>query len=107
MKHESKTLLESYIRTRRFGNLAYQKKDPLRLLSHMYYILVKSQNWRKDNLSKRDTTTDPLCTKFGENREAAHHFISECPAYATVRLDIFCFPYISLTNIITNFGPEN
>ena len=73
----------------------------------MYYILVKSQNWRKDNLSKRDTTKDPLCKKFGENREAAHHFISECPAYATVRLDIFGFPYISLSNIITNFGPEN
>ena len=81
---------------------AHQKKDPLRLLTHMY----TGQNWLKDNLSKRDINTDPICTSCRENRETANHFISECPAYATVRLEIFGVPYISLSDIITNFGPE-
>jgi hypothetical protein len=45
-------LIKEHIFKRR---LAYQKKDPLRLLTHMY----TGQNWLKDNLSKRDATTDP------------------------------------------------
>ena len=68
--------------------------------------MYTGQNWLKDNLSKRDINTDPLCTKCQESRETAHHFISECPAYATVRLELFGVPYISLADIITNFGPE-
>ena len=102
MKNESKTPLESYIKRCGVNKLIYRKKDSLRLITHMF----TGQNWLKDNLSKRDATTDPICTNCGEERETAQHFIGECPAYATVRLEIFGVPYISLVDIINNFGPD-
>ena len=102
MKNESKTPLESYIKKCGVNKLIYRKKDSLRLISHMF----TGQNWLKDNLSKRDATTDPICTNCGEERETAQHFIGECPAYATIRLEIFGVPYISLVDIINNFGPD-
>ena len=45
----------------------------------------------------RKTTTPKIATKF---RLA----ISECPAYATVRICIFGVPYISLQQIIEEYG---
>ena len=102
MKEESKTPLESYINRYGISRLACREKIHLRLTTHM----CSGQNWLKNSLSKRDHTSAPLCPRCGSAKETAQHFISECPAYATVRICTFGVPYISLSDILINFGPD-
>ena len=102
MKEESKTPLESYINRYGISRLACREKNHLRLATHM----CSGQNWLKNNLSKRDHTSASICPRCGTAKETAQHFISECPAYAMVRICTFGVPYISLADILSNFGPE-
>ena len=102
MKDVTRTPIESYIE--RYGNnrMANKEKQQLRLITHLF----TDQNWLKNNLSKRDKSSSPLCLHCGTEKETANHFISECPAYATVRISIFGVPYISLSQIIAEYGTE-
>ena len=102
MKEESKTPLESYINRYGISRLACREKNHLRLATHM----CSGQNWLKNNLSKRDHTSASICPRCGTAKETAQHFISECPAYAMIRICTFGVPYISLADILSNFGPE-
>ena len=102
MKKAYKTPLDSYIERFGLNKLACRKREPLRLLTHM----LTDQNWLNNNLSKRDKTATPYCSHCNNTKETARHFVSECPAYSTVRLQTYGFPYISLEQIISEFGPE-
>ena len=68
--------------------------------------MFTDQNFLRNNLSKRDPNTSPWCKHCPTIRETAQHFIGDCPAYAEVRLGIFGIPYISLEQIIDEFGPD-
>ena len=100
IKEASKTPIESYLKNCGLNKLACKKKQSLRLLTHMF----TNQNFLNNNLSKRNTLVDPSCQRCGDPKETAQHFISECPAYATVRICIFGVPYISLQQIIEKYG---
>ena len=82
----------------RYSRLACRKKKHFRLATQVCF----GQNWLKNNLSRCDHTSAPL----GSTRETAKHFISECPAYTMVRTCTFRVPYISLSYILSKFGPE-
>ena len=100
IKEASKTPIESYLKNFGLNRLACKKKQSLRILTHMF----TNQNFLNNNLSKRNTLVDPSCQRCGDPKETAQHFISECPAYATVRICIFGVPYISLQQIIEEYG---
>ena len=100
IKEETKTPIESYIQRYGLNRIANKKKNTLILITHM----CSGQNWLKNNLSKRDPTTDATCEQCGTGNETAQHFISTCPAYTTVRLSIFGTPTISLPDIIRYHG---
>ena len=101
IKNSSKTPVESYLD--RFGphRLACNKKQSLRILTHMF----TDQGWLNHSLSKRNPQASPYCKHCVNIEETAQHFINDCPAYATVRLNIFGVPYISLSQIICEYGP--
>jgi hypothetical protein len=84
------------------NRLACKKKQPLRTLKHM----LTDQSWLNSSLSKRSPQTSPFCKHCENIKETAQHFINDCPAYAMVRISIFGIPYISLPQIISEFGPE-
>lgn len=102
MKDDSKTPLRSYIGRYGTNRLASKNKSSLRIITHM----LTDQNFLRNNLSKRDPNTTPWCKHCITIRETARHFISDCPAYAEVRLRIFGVPYISLEQIIDEYSPE-
>ena len=102
MKPSSKTPLESYLN--RFGSnrLASNKKSSIRLITHMF----TDQNCLNNSLNKRNPIVSPQCDYCKESKETAQHFISDCPAHAKVRMCIFGVPYISLEQIISEYGPK-
>ena len=60
----------------------------------------------KISLNKRNPNVSPQCDYCNESKETAQHFISDCPAHAKVRMCIFGVPYISLEQIISEYGPK-
>ena len=101
LQEASKTPIESYINRFGLNRMACKKKQSLRILTHM----LTDQSWLNNSLSKRNPLSTPICQRCGETKETAQHFISECPAYAMLRICTFGIPYISLSQIIEEFGP--
>jgi hypothetical protein len=66
--------------------------------------MFTNQNFLNNNISKRNPLTESSCQCCGAPIGTAQHFISECPAYAIVRICIFGVPYISLQQIIEEYG---